>query len=176
MERRSGEGLGNLVVVRRGSGRGIMKASGCTWIVLVAGAVALCGCVERDDRPSGEPNSPAAGPRGDSAAGERGSALAGGGGEIISMDYAPPQLIHKVEPVAAESLLGAVQDTVVSVLIEIDTTGAVVAATPLEGDSLLFEAALHAIRQWRFRPYGWPDRKMRASVAVPVVFKRSPPN
>jgi hypothetical protein len=97
-------------------------------------------------------------------------------GDFFIADYAGPQLIHLVEPVAPDSLLAVAQDTVVRVFMEIDTAGVVVAAWAIDGDSLLFEPALDAVRQWRFRPYGWPDRKMPANVAVPVVFRRSPPN
>src|SRR5258708_18199357 len=62
-------------------------------------------------------------------------------------------LRHRVEPeYPAEARARKLQGDVVLDVI-VDTKGNVVTAEPKDGDPLLRDAAVKAVRQWRYKPY-----------------------
>jgi TonB family protein len=76
---------------------------------------------------------------------------------------ATPRKVHDVPPVYPEQARSAGIAGVVIVEATIDATGMVTAAKILRGQQLLDEAALAAVRQWRYEP------TMLNGAAVPVV-------
>ena len=76
---------------------------------------------------------------------------------------ATPRKVHDVPPVYPEQARSAGIAGLVIVEATIDATGTVTAAKLLRGQPLLDEAALAAVRQWRYEP------TVLDGVAVPVV-------
>jgi TonB family protein len=75
----------------------------------------------------------------------------------------PPVKVHDVPPVYPEQARSAGIAGVVIIEATVDATGTVTAAKLLRGQPLLDEAALAAVRQWRYEP------TVLNGVAVPVV-------
>jgi len=88
----------------------------------------------------------------------------------------PPMLLEYVEPVVADSLVAAVVDSTVLIRVSLDTTGAVVHAEVISGDSLLRPAAVAAVEAWTWSPGygGWEP--VPVTFVVPVRFYPSRPD
>lgn len=82
----------------------------------------------------------------------------------------PPHLLYNPAPAYPPAALSAGQQGRVLLRIELNDDGQVRAASVIEpsGHRLLDEAALAAVRNWRFEPTG--DRPTARQVAVPVRF------
>jgi protein TonB len=79
-------------------------------------------------------------------------------------------LIHKVEPqypTIAKQL--HIQGTVI-VKAFISRDGLITRATPESGPSLLVQAALDAVRQWRYRPYYLNHEPIEVETEITVNF------
>ena len=72
---------------------------------------------------------------------------------VVPPDSTRPILTHKVDPVyPLEAMRQKLQGRVVIHLV-ISTAGDVVSAEPVSGNPILTQAALAAMKQWKFQPY-----------------------
>jgi TonB family protein len=83
----------------------------------------------------------------------------------------PPILITQVSPIYPLSARASRIEGVVVVHVLIDKEGRVKKADVVDGDPLLTQAALDAVRQWRFKPSTLGGAPAEAEVTVDVNFK-----
>jgi TonB family protein len=85
----------------------------------------------------------------------------------------PPQPVSKSQPIYPNRLLSKGVGGRVVVEVGVDPTGKVTAAKIRtgSGNRELDEAALKAVRKWRFRPAVKNGKKARATVLVPFDFE-----
>ncbi len=83
----------------------------------------------------------------------------------------PPTLIAQVSPVYPSSAKARGIEGVVTVLVHVDKEGRVTKADVLSGDPLLTQAALDAVRQWRFKPGTFGGAPAESNTMVGVNFK-----
>jgi len=83
----------------------------------------------------------------------------------------PPILITQVSPVYPVSARASRVEGVVVVRVLIDKEGHVKKADIVNGDPLLAQAALDAVRQWRFKPSTLGGAPAEAELTVNVNFK-----
>ena len=69
------------------------------------------------------------------------------GGQLL-----PPRIVRKVDPVYPDLAVSARIGAIVVVEAEVDTRGYVKLAKILSGHPLFDDAALEAVRQWRYQP------------------------
>ena len=74
-----------------------------------------------------------------------------------------PRIVHEVKPRYPPELLGSGAEGVVELRAMIDASGAVMEVTVVSGPEPFHQAAIEAVRQWRFEP---PERV----TVVEVVF------
>ncbi|HEX6178267.1 MAG TPA: TonB family protein [Thermoanaerobaculia bacterium] len=87
------------------------------------------------------------------------------GYERVGADVKAPNLVHRVEPVYPAEARAAFISGIVIIEVLIDATGNVADATVLKGlPHGLDQAAVDAVRQWKFEP------ATKNGAAVPVVF------
>jgi TonB family protein len=80
------------------------------------------------------------------------------------------RLIHRVEPqYPAEASAKQIQGPV-TLDVQIGTDGAVHNITVVEGDAMLAEAAVQAVRQWRYQPYVVNGRAVEMETRVTIRF------
>lgn len=82
----------------------------------------------------------------------------------------PPILITKVAPIYPLSAKTSGLEGVVIIHALVDKEGRVKSADVLDGDPLLAQAALHAVRQWRYKPGTLGGAPMEAVTTARVVF------
>lgn len=92
----------------------------------------------------------------------------------VGSQIAPPMKIKDVRPVYPPIALSARVEGVVIVEVDIDTEGAVSAARVLRPVALLDEAALEAVRQWRFTPTVLNGQPVPVVMTVSVAFRLGP--
>lgn len=68
-----------------------------------------------------------------------------------------------------EAVTRAIQGQVV-IQLEISETGDVVSATPVSGEPILAEAAIDAMKKWKFKPYIKDGKAVRARAKMPHNF------
>jgi TonB family protein len=79
-------------------------------------------------------------------------------------------LIHRVDPAYPQTAkIAHVQGDVV-IEVTIDKTGSISRATVLKGPTLLTEAALAAVKQWKYRPYLQDGNPVEVESTVTVKF------
>jgi len=55
-------------------------------------------------------------------------------------------------------------------VVSIDTSGNVVNMKPVEGDPLLVNAAMDAVKQWRYKPYVLNGEPLEVETSVVINF------
>jgi TonB family protein len=63
----------------------------------------------------------------------------------------------------------------VVIKIVIDKAGAVIAATPMEGNEQLANVTIAAVRQWKFRPYNFENKPVEVETTASVIFSKTSP-
>jgi len=91
------------------------------------------------------------------------------GGLIVA-----PKLVHKVDPVYPELARLSRLSAVIIIEARVDTKGHVVMARVLRGQQLLDEAALDAVKQWRYQPLLLNGEPTEFILTVTVVFSLKP--
>lgn len=86
-------------------------------------------------------------------------------------DIKNPRLIHTVEPKYPEEAVKAKVEGKVVIEATTDTEGDVVAAKVLQGHPLLKQAAVDAIKQWKYEPYIEKGEKKPVQFTVMVNFR-----
>jgi TonB family protein len=92
-----------------------------------------------------------------------------------SEDRSATRLLHRVEPVyppeaRAQQIQGAV-----TLDVQIGGDGAVHNIEVVEGNPVLSEAAVQAVRQWRYRPYSVDGHPVEMQTRVTIRFTLPPP-
>jgi periplasmic protein TonB len=91
---------------------------------------------------------------------------------ILSSKGAEKRLAHSVPPkYPVEARSGAAQGTVVLKAV-VDETGKVEGLRLVEGNATLATAAIHAVKQWRYRPYVRNGKAQAFQTVVIVDFQR----
>jgi TonB family protein len=72
---------------------------------------------------------------------------------ILSSKGAEKRLLHRVNPVISADARAQSMEATVVLKAVVDESGAVRTAVPVEGDSALADAAIQAVKQWRYKPY-----------------------
>ena len=87
----------------------------------------------------------------------------------ISLSQAPKQLI-RINPIYPTIAQSARVEGVVVIEATIDTRGYVINSTILSGQALLNEAALTAVRQWKYEPHKLNGKPIPVIMTVRVTF------
>jgi len=87
------------------------------------------------------------------------------GGAIV-----PPRLIHRVQPEYPELALQARLGALIILEAHVDTRGRVKSVKVLRGSPLFDQAAIDAVRQWRYRPLLLNGQPTEFLVSVTVTF------
>lgn len=83
-----------------------------------------------------------------------------------------PRLVHKVNPVYPPEAKKDHIEGVVHILARLAKDGSVAEATATDGHETLAEAALAAVRQWRYEPVLGPDQKpVEVKLTITVNFR-----
>jgi TonB family protein len=91
-----------------------------------------------------------------------------------SEDLSASRLIHRVEPqYPAEATARHIQG-LVTLEVQIGGDGDVRNITVVEGDPVLADAALQAVRQWRYRPYSVDGRPVEMQTRITIRFTLPP--
>jgi len=88
--------------------------------------------------------------------------------------YAAPRLVHKVAPTYPDLALRARVSGIVAIEAQVDTRGGVTTVRVISGHPLLEEAAVEAVRQWRYQPLLLSGEPAAFIVTVSVSFTLSP--
>ncbi len=83
-----------------------------------------------------------------------------------------PVPIHRVEAVYPPGLLADGKDGVVLLGIVINAEGNVSTSEPMRGDPAFFDAALEAVRQWKFKPGMKDGQPVSVKANVEINFRR----
>ncbi len=102
------------------------------------------------------------------------STMTGATGEVhmIGGGVSAPVPIYKVEPAYPPGLPADSKDGRVLLGIVINGDGNVATAEPVSGDPAFFEAALEAVRQWKFKPGMKDGQPVSVKANVEVNFRR----
>jgi TonB family protein len=109
--------------------------------------------------------SPAAEPR--AATGTRAAPEAAG-------DVSASRLIHRVEPLYPPDARAQHLQGLVALDVQIGGEGAVHNIAVVEGNPVLAEAAVQAVRQWRYRPYSVDGRPVEMQTRITIRFTLPP--
>jgi len=91
--------------------------------------------------------------------------------DSVADETSPTRLLHRVEPeYPAEAAAQHVQG-VVTLDVQIGEEGAVHNIAVVDGNPLLVEAAVQAVRQWRYQPYAVDGRPVGMQTRVTIRFK-----
>jgi len=102
------------------------------------------------------------------------SNAAGAAGARQEEGYSTSRLIHRVEPqYPAEARAQKIQG-LVTLEVQIGTEGAVHNIAVIDGKSILAEAAVEAVRQWRYQPYTANGRPVEVQTRVRIRFTLPP--
>jgi protein TonB len=80
------------------------------------------------------------------------------------------RLLHRVEPVYPEDAKARRVQGVVALDVQIGGDGAVKNIAVVEGDPELADAAVEAVRQWRYRPYTVDGKPVEMQTRVTIRF------
>jgi Gram-negative bacterial TonB protein C-terminal len=92
----------------------------------------------------------------------------------MNAEAANEHLLLYVNPVFPKEAPEALYFDVVTLDIHIDIDGHIAKATPINGAPELWQAAVAAVLQWRYRPVGSGNDRAGAHTQVEVSFHRSP--
>lgn len=81
-------------------------------------------------------------------------------------------LVHRVEPVYPPEAKKERLDGVIAIDIVIGRDGSVLSMHPLNGPDMLADAAMDALRWWRFEPYRVNGEPAIVETTLAVEFKR----
>jgi TonB family protein len=88
----------------------------------------------------------------------------------VSSSVAQKMLIHQVNPVyPREARKNHSQGDVILQVI-IDDQGNVLKLKPLQGEPVLADAAIDAVKQWKFRPYLLNGEPMKVEAQITIGF------
>lgn len=93
------------------------------------------------------------------------------GPRVITSDISPPVLIHRIEPVYPETARRVRLTGTVTLKAVISETGDVERVEVLRGATFLTEAAVDAVRQWKYRPALMDGRPVSVYFTVVVTFR-----
>ena len=88
-----------------------------------------------------------------------------------SGDVSANRLIHRVEPQYPANASARHIQGLVTLSVQVGGDGAVRNITVVEGDPTLAEAAVHAVRQWRYRPYSVDSRPVDMQTTITLNFR-----
>jgi TonB family protein len=88
-----------------------------------------------------------------------------------SGDVATNRLIHRVEPQYPANASARHIQGLVKLDVQVGGDGAVRNITVIEGDPVLAEAAVQAVRQWRYRPYSVDGRPVEMQTTITLNFR-----
>jgi protein TonB len=100
--------------------------------------------------------------------------LGGGGPLHITPDISAPVLTHRVEPVFPEGARRARQQGKVILQAVVSAAGTVQEVTVLRSSPLFDQAAIEAVRQWRYEPARHGARPVAVYFTVQVEFVLQP--
>jgi protein TonB len=101
------------------------------------------------------------------AVGSEGGSKSGNTSMNRSLDN---RLIHRVEPVYPEEARARHIQGVVALDVQIGGDGAVENIAVVEGEPELVDAAVQAVRQWRYRPYTADGKAVGMQTRVTIRF------
>jgi protein TonB len=91
---------------------------------------------------------------------------------VLSSKGAEKRLLHSVPPtLPVGTNAGGLEGTVVLKAV-VDDSGKVESVRLLEGSPALADAAIHAVKQWRYRPYVRDGKGLAFQTVVLVDFQR----
>lgn len=90
----------------------------------------------------------------------------------VSAEAMEKLLIHRVEPVYPPPAQAAKLEGVIAVDIVVGRDGSVVRTHALNGPDILAQAAMHALRWWKFQPYLLNGQPTVVETTVAVEFKQ----
>ena len=91
-----------------------------------------------------------------------------------SGDISATRLIHRVEPEYPVDARDKHVQGIVTLDVQIAGNGAVRSVAVVEGNPVLGEAAIEAVRQWRYRPYSVDGRPVEMQTRVTIRFSLPP--
>lgn len=91
-----------------------------------------------------------------------------------SEDVSATRLIHRVEPQYPPDARAQHIQGLVTLDVQIGGEGAVHNITVVEGDPVLSEAAVQAVRQWKYRPYSVDGRPVEMQTRITIRFTLPP--
>jgi protein TonB len=83
----------------------------------------------------------------------------------------PGRLEHKVEPIYPPQARMARVDGAVTLRATVGTDGKVQEVQIISGNPLLVQAAVNAVRQWRYKPYQLNNRPVVVQTDIVVTFR-----
>jgi TonB family protein len=89
-------------------------------------------------------------------------------------DVSASRLIHRVEPLYPPDAKAQHLQGLVALDVQIGGEGAVHNITVVEGNPVLAEAAVQAVRQWRYRPYSMDGRPVEMQTRITIRFTLPP--
>ena len=93
------------------------------------------------------------------------------GAVILSSKGAEKRLLRRVAPVVLAGARGKSAEATVVLKALIDENGGVRAVQPVEGDGSLADAAIKAVKQWRYKPYTRDGKALPFQTIVLVDFQ-----
>lgn len=93
------------------------------------------------------------------------------GAVILSSKGAEKRLLHRVAPVVPAAARAQSAEATVVLKAVIDENGAVKSLQPVEGDTVLADAAMKAVKQWRYKPYTRDGKALAFETIVLVDFQ-----
>jgi TonB family protein len=87
--------------------------------------------------------------------------------------YAPPQVAYSARPVYPELAKRARIQGTVRLAARIGTTGKVESLRLISGHPFLVDAAMNAVKRWRYRPAMFGGRLVAATVTIDIGFTLS---
>jgi protein TonB len=94
----------------------------------------------------------------------------------IGGKIAAPRIVHRVEPVYPTLALAARLTAVVVLEAQVDTHGSVQSVKVLNGHPIFDEAALEAVKQWRYQPLLLNGEPTGFILSVVITFSIKAPN
>jgi TonB family protein len=120
-----------------------------------------------------KPESRAASKKTEAAIASSDSALPGDKGAVIlSSKGAEKRLVHHVLPTLPEGANAQGLEGTVVLKMVVDDSGKVESVHLIEGNPALADAAIHAVEQWRYRPYVRDGKSLPFQTVVLVDFQR----
>lgn len=93
------------------------------------------------------------------------------GAVILSSKGAEKRLLHRVAPVLSAAARAQATEPTVVLKAVIDENGVVKSLQPVEGDTVLADAAMKAVKQWRYKPYTRDGKALAFETIVLVDFQ-----